>query len=179
MLLRFIAAFVVVLVTVAAIAYFARPAAEAVARGFVQRFGVPGMALGTLLADGVHFPVPPQFYMLMAIASRVPAATAFTAIALASAVAGAVGYGISERASHWGWVSRNTAAPRQVLAASFARYGYRAALVASLLPIPYSMLCYLAGLNRLPLRFLGLLVLCRVPKLLAFFYLVHLGWSIG
>lgn len=179
MLLRFMAAFVVVLVAAATIAYFARAPAEAVARGFVERFGVWGMALGTLLADGVHFPVPPQFYMLMAIASRTPAAEAFTAIALASMLAGAVGYGISEKVSHWGWVSRKTAAPRYVLAAAFDRYGYRAALVASLLPIPYSVVCYLAGLNRLPVRFLGLLMLCRVPKLLAFFYLVHLGWSIG
>lgn len=167
------------LVAAATVGYFARSAAEAVARGFVERFGVLGMALGTLLADGVHFPVPPQFYMLMAIASRTPAAKAFAAIALASVLAGAVGYAISERVSHWGWLSRKTTAPRQVLAASFQRYGYRAALVASVLPIPYSIVCYLAGLNRLPVRFLALLMLCRVPKLLAFFYLVHLGWSIG
>lgn len=173
------AGFAVVLLTVTIIAYFARPAAEATARGFVERFGVAGMALGTLLADGLSFPVPPQFYMLMAIASEANVAEAFAAIALGSVVAGAVGYFLSERVSHWGWIARKTAAPRQVLSASFTRYGYRAALVASLLPIPYSMVCYLAGLNRLPLRFLGLLMLCRVPKLMAFFYLVHLGWSIG
>lgn len=179
MLLRFMAGFAVVLLAVTVIAYFARPAAEATARGFVERFGVLGMALGTLLADGLSFPVPPQFYMLMAIASHANVAEAFAAIALGSVVAGAVGYFLSERVSHWGWIARKTAAPRQVLSASFTRYGYRAALVASLLPVPYSMVCYLAGLNRLPLRFLGLLMLCRVPKLLAFFYLVHLGWSIG
>jgi len=179
LLLRFIAAFAVVLLTVTTIAYFARPAAEATARGFVDRFGVLGMALGTLLADGLSFPVPPQFYMLMAIASGANVASAFAAIALGSVAAGAVGYFLSERVSHWGWMSRKTAAPRQVLASSFARHGYRAALVLSVLPVPYSMVCYLAGLNRLPRRFLGLLMLCRVPKLLAFFYLVHLGWSIG
>lgn len=179
MLLRFMAGFAVLLLTVTVIAYFARPAAEATARGFVERFGVLGMALGTLLADGLSFPVPPQFYMLMAIASKADLAPAFAAIALGSVVAGVVGYFLSERVSHWGWIARKTAAPRQVLSASFKRYGYRAALVASLLPIPYSMVCYLAGLNRLPLRFLGLLMVCRVPKLLAYFYLVHLGWSIG
>lgn len=179
LLLRFVATLVIVLVAAGVLAHFAQPRAEGAARAFVERFGVLGMALGTLLADGLQFPVPPQFYMLLAIASHSPIAESFTAIAAASIAAGGVGYAVSARLARWRWVSRKTARLRQLLSGSFERYGYRAAVLASLLPVPYSVLCYLAGLNRLPLRFVGLLALCRIPKLAAFYYLIHLGWSIA
>ncbi len=179
LVLRLMLGLVLVLVCVALLGYFLRPTGEAVARGFVKAFGVWGMALGTFLADGLHFPVPPQFYMLLAIASGTPAPQAFAAIALASMLAGAFGYLLAGQASRLAWLARKTENARHLLARAFERYGYRAALVASLLPIPYSVLCYLAGLNRLPRMFVALLTALRVPKLVAFYYLVHLGWSIS
>lgn len=178
LLVRFCLVLVGVVVVGGAAAYFLRPSAESAAHAFVDRFGVGGMALGTFLADGLQFPVPPQFYMLLAIASQTPVWKAFAAIAGASVLAGIVGYFISERLSHVGWVSRKTARVRHLLTSSFARRGYWAALLASVLPVPFSMLCYLAGLNRMPLRFLALLMLLRVPKLAAFYSLLHLGWSL-
>ncbi len=136
------------------------------------------MALGTLLADGLHFPVPPQFYMLLAVASKTPLRLAFPAIAAASLLSGCLGYGLARWASHFGWLAQKTERYRQVLAAAFERQGYRTALLASLLPIPYSVLCYLAGLNRMPAAFLALLGAFRIPKLLGFYGLVYVGWSL-
>jgi membrane protein YqaA with SNARE-associated domain len=176
---RFLAGLVVMLVVSAVVAHFVRPSAEAAAHTFVERFGTTGMALGTLLADGLHFPIPPQFYMLLAIASHTPVAEAFTAIAAGSVVAGAVGYGIAERLSRMSWISQKTLRLRRVLTASFERRGYGAALFLTFLPVPFSMLCYLAGLNRMPLKFLGLVALLRIPKLAVFYVLLHLGWSIA
>ena len=159
------------------IGYWARPTAESIARLFVRQFGVWGMAGGTLLADGFHFPVPPQFYMLLAVASGTPTLSALAAISVASFAAGFVGYGVARQAARISWVAQKLEQPRRLLLAAFERYGFRAALVLSLLPVPYSVLCYLAGANRLPRSFLGLLATLRVPKLAAFYYLVQLGWS--
>ncbi len=175
---RFVLGLVIVCSVVAVAGYFVREPAEALARGFVSHFGVWGMALGTLLADGLHFPVPPQFYMLLAVASRTPVKAAFPAIALASLLAGALGYTLAHWASRASWLSSKTEPYRQVLLRSFERRGYRTALLASLLPIPYSVLCYLAGLNRLPTAFVVVLGLCRIPKLLGFYGLVYYGWSL-
>lgn len=177
LLRRFALVLVVMLLVVAAAAHFLRPIAEPLARDFVERFGITGMALGTLLADGLHFPVPPQFYMLLAIASQTPLSQGFTAIAAGSVVAGGVGYAISERLSRLRWLARRTQRLRRLLEGSFQRRGYAAAFLLTLLPIPFSVLCYLAGLNRLPLKFLGLLALLRIPKLAVFYLLLHLGWS--
>jgi membrane protein YqaA with SNARE-associated domain len=177
LVLRLMGALVAVSVFVALLGYFLRPTAEAIGRGFVRSFGIPGMALGTFLADGLHFPVPPQFYMLLAVASGTPPHQPFAAIAGASVAAGFFGYAVAGQASRLAWFAKKTQQARDLLAKTYERYGYRAALVASLLPIPYSVLCYLSGLNRMPRTFLALLALCRVPKLVAFYYLVHVGWS--
>lgn len=175
---RFVLGLVTVCSLVALGGYFAREPAEAVARGFVTHFGVWGMGLGTLLSDGLHFPVPPQFYMLLAVASRTPLGSAFPAIAVGSLLAGALGYSLARWASRAEWLAKKVGPYRHLLEHTFERHGYRTAVFASLLPIPYSVLCYLAGLNRMPTPFLLLLGVCRIPKLLGFYGLVYYGWSL-
>jgi len=175
--MRFLATLVIVCVVVALIGYVARGPTSALARALVAKLGLGGMALGTLLADGVQFPVPPQFYMWLAVASGTPTGPAFVAICAGSLLAGYVGYQVAELASRLAWFARVTKPYRELLARAFDRFGYRAALFASLLPVPYSVLCYTAGLNRMPRRFLALLGLCRIPKLAGFYWLVHAGWS--
>jgi membrane protein YqaA with SNARE-associated domain len=175
--LRLIAGLVVMLLVVGTLAHWARPQCEALARGFVSSYGYWGMALGTLLADGFHFPIPPQFYMLLSIASRASIPASLVVIVAASLVAGVVGYGGARLVGKNAWVAARTERSRRLLERAVSRFGARAALIASLLPIPYSILCYLAGLNRMPLRFLLLLCLCRIPKLMAFYLLVYWGWQ--
>ncbi len=176
-IMRFVASLVIVCVVVALIGYVAREPATALARTLVGDMGLWGMALGTFAADGAYFPVPPQFYMWLAIASRAPAVPAFVAICAASLVAGYCGYLFAARLSRLGWLARFTRQHRELLGQAFERYGYRSAVIASLLPIPFSVLCYVAGLSRMPGSFIALLGLCRVPKLLGFFWLIRAGWS--
>jgi membrane protein YqaA with SNARE-associated domain len=135
------------------------------------------MAFGTLLADGFHFPIPPQFYMLLSIASQASVYGSLATIAAASVLAGVFGYSAARLVASSAWIAARTEPARWLLERAVLRFGSRAALVASLLPIPYSLLCYLAGLNRMPRRFLVLLCLCRVPKLVAFYLLVYWGWQ--
>jgi len=179
LIMRLLVVLVIACAAAALLAAHFRPQAEGAARAFVTTFGVGGMALGTFLADGFQFPIPPQFYMLLAIASGVSPVVSFAAIAGASLLAGGLGYRLCALASHWPWLARKTSKQRQLLLRAFERYGHRAALLAMLLPIPYSLLCYLAGLGRLPRTFLLLLSLYRVPKLLGFYLLVYLGWNAG
>lgn len=176
---RFVLGLLIILLIVGSLAHWARPQCEGVARGFVAAYGLWGMALGTFLADAFHFPIPPQFYMLLSIASQTPAVRCIAAIATASVVAGLVGYGSARFVSKSAWVASRTERSRQLLARAVKRFGLRAAVLASLLPIPYSVLCYLAGLNRMPRAFVLLLCVCRVPKLVLFYYLVLWGWRHG
>jgi membrane protein YqaA with SNARE-associated domain len=178
LIMRFLAGLVIVSVLAAGLGYAARAPAEALARAFVTKLGLSGFAVGTLLADGLQFPVPPQFYMLLGVASGVPALHTFATIATASIVAGCLGFYLAQLASHISVIARATARYRQMLGQLSVVYGYRAPLIASLLPIPFSVLCAAAGLNRMPRSFIALVCLCRVPKLLVFFWLVQGGWAL-
>lgn len=174
---RFMLGLAMMLGVVGLAGYLVRAPTEQVARRFVDSFGVWGLAFGTLLADALHFPIPPQFYLLTLVASDAPPAVGLLAIISASVVAGCLGYGLSKLVSHRPWLSSRLARPRSLFESASRRYGHRVALVGSLLPIPYSVLCYLAGLSRLPFRFFAVLALCRVPKLIGFYYLIRLGWA--
>ena len=154
-----------------------RPELETTGRAFVERFGLAGMALGTFLADGLHFPVPPQFYMLLAIANGGPQLPPLAAISAASLCAGAFGYTMASKVGHLPWVARVFARSGRAASDIYAKHGYRVILLASLTPIAFSMLCYTAGLCRLPKRAFALIALLRLPKLVAYYYLVRLGWG--
>jgi membrane protein YqaA with SNARE-associated domain len=176
--LRWFSGLAIVFVGMMALASAFREPLEVLGRGFVERFGYPGMAFGTLIADGFHFPIPPQFYMLMAVTSGVSRPLALGAIAAGSLAGGFIGYCVAARLAQWGPIARRLERSQGIAAGAFSRFGYRAAIVASLLPIAYSVLCYLAGIHGLPRRIFAVLSLCRLPRLLLFFYLVELGWSV-
>lgn len=174
--LRFVAGLLLMLLLVALLGQAARDWCEGLARGFVARYGYAGMALGTFLADGLYFPIPPQFYMLLAVASGASTLRALLAIGAASLLAGVVGFCLARLIGGHPWILARTQRTRRLLESATRRYGLRSAIYASLLPVPYSVLCYLAGLNRAPRAFLALLCVCRIPKLLAFYGLIQLGW---
>jgi membrane protein YqaA with SNARE-associated domain len=165
------------LAVAAGVSHAYRGELEAMGREFVERLGYGGMALGTLLADGFHFPIPPQFYMLLSISSGSPATTTMAVITAASLLGGYLGYSFAARLSRFEWISRKLQMTQRLTQHVMGRFGYKSAVMASIMPIAYSVLCYLAGLNRVPLRFFLVLALCRIPRLLVFYYLVYLGWE--
>jgi membrane protein YqaA with SNARE-associated domain len=175
--LRFCGALILLFGAMLALARFFRTPLEALGHGFVDRFGYFGMLLGTFIADGFHFPIPPQFYMLMAVTSDASELTAFAFITGGSLLGGVAGYHVARRLAHLKPIARRLERAQGLASRAFSRFGYRAAILASLLPVAYSVLCYLAGMYRLPRRVFAVLCLCRIPKLVLFFYLVKLGWA--
>jgi membrane protein YqaA with SNARE-associated domain len=135
------------------------------------------MAFGAAFADASHFPIPPQFYMLMGVTSGVPALHTLAAVNVGSFVGGWIAYFASERIAKFGPIQRRLEQPRQLMASVFSRYGAWSVVVASFLPITYSALCYMCGLARLPRGGFLLVTVIRVPRLVAYYYLVKLGWS--
>jgi membrane protein YqaA with SNARE-associated domain len=180
MVIRFVLAVVAFLGIVLLIASAFRPQLEALGRGFVDRFGLGGMALGAFLADGFHFPIPPQFYMLLAIGAGTPDLQAFSAIAVGSLGGGLSGYTVARQLSRfprlWNWLMRVGGGKLRLQLEG--RNAYRSALIASVTPIAFSVQCYVSGLYRLPPRAMALILALRIPKLVFFYYLVKFGWTI-
>lgn len=168
-----------ILTLVAILAHYFRPELEALASGFVERFGYVGFALGTYLADGLHCPIPPQFYMLASIAAGWSVVWTLVAICIGSILGGITAYSIARKASNLAFLKRLLARTQTKVDWLFARFGYWAVAIGSLTPIPYSFLCYVAGGYRMPPRIFIALSLFRIPKVVLYFYLVQLGWMSG
>jgi membrane protein YqaA with SNARE-associated domain len=145
----------------------------------VEHFGIAGMFLGTFLADALSFPIPPQFYMLTAISAGEPQVPAMVAICAASMIAGYVGYHLADRLARVRLFARHIEASRAKVDRLIERHGYWAIVIGSITPIPFSTLCYLSGLYRVPKRYLAVLILTRVPRLLIFYVLIRAGFGVG
>jgi membrane protein YqaA with SNARE-associated domain len=154
-----------------------RPELEGIGRGFVARFGLFGMGLGTFIADGFHVPIPPQFYMLLGITSGVPATHTLAVIGAGSFAGGWVGFLLSRHLLCFEAVARLFERPQKLAEGMLARHGAWALVFLSLLPVAYSVLCYLSGLAGLKNRAFLVIALFRLPRLVAYYYLVELGWS--
>jgi len=180
LVLRFLLGLGVLLGVVTLLVRTLRPQLTQVGHWFVDHFGLVGVAAGTFIADGFHFPVPPQAYMLLATAANSDPAAILFATSVGSMLGGAAGYLVARRLGHVprlaNWLARISGNMREVIG---QRYPYRSAFLASLTPMAFSVLCYLAGLFRVGRGPLLVLLVLRVPKIALYYYLVKLGWSLS
>jgi membrane protein YqaA with SNARE-associated domain len=180
LILRFVLGLLVLLSIVVLLVRTLRPELESVGKWFVDRFGLLGVAAGTFIADGFHFPVPPQFYMLLATAAGCDPLAILGATSAASVLGGYSGYHVARRLGHIQrlarWVERVGGNMGHLLG---QRHPYRSAVVASMTPVAFSVLCYLAGLFGVRRGPLFVLLLLRVPKIALYYYLVRVGWSLS
>jgi membrane protein YqaA with SNARE-associated domain len=178
MVLRFMLGLGALLLLVILLVRTLKPELEGIGRMFVERFGVAGIAIGTLLADGFHFPIPPQFYMLLGIAAQTPPVATIAATTLGSLIGGACGYALARRLGHIPrlakWLERVGGKLGHRLGHTYA---HRSVLLASFTPIAFSVLCYLSGFYRLRRSAFILMLALRVPKLVLYYYLVSVGWN--
>ncbi|MFO7181538.1 MAG: VTT domain-containing protein, partial [Pseudomonadota bacterium] len=116
-------------------------------------------------------------YMLLAIAAGGSQLAALLAVASGSLLGGATGYAVARSVGTLPWASRLFGRSSQAAMRIYTAHGTRVILVASLTPVAFSMLCYFAGICRLPPRAFFIIALFRLPKLVAYYYLVRLGWS--
>jgi membrane protein YqaA with SNARE-associated domain len=178
MVLRVLLGMALMFALMLAIANTFRSQLESMGRAFVTHLGLPGMTVGSLIADGFHFPVAPQFYMLLGIASGTPHLETFSAVAIGSLLGGGAGYLVGRQLRRFArlarWVERSSAKFRHHLE---GRNAYRGAVIATITPLPFSVLCYTAGLYHFSSRAFALILILRIPKLVVFYYLVWLGWS--
>ena len=115
--------------------------------------------------------------MLTAVTAGAPQLPSVTVICVSSVLAANVAYRIATSIARIPFMHNRIERSRVKIDPLFAKYGYYAVAIGAILPIPFSLLCYLAGLYRVPYRVYAVLVLLRVPRLLAFYLLIRLGWT--
>ncbi len=151
---------------------------ERVALAFMERFGLLGVAVGVVITDASPVPLTSEPILILATGAGVDPWLLFAVSAAASTIAGPVGYLGGRLVGQQGlraWLQRR--APR--LALFMHRYGVMGVAIAALLPIPFALSTWTAGMSRI--RFPGVLAasLLRIPKTGLYLLLIVQGWALG
>ena len=178
LVVRLVVAVVAVFGVVAVLARLFRRPLQALGTAFVERFGLAGMFVGSLLSDAFTIPIPPQFYLLTAVASGRPQLPAVIVCSVASMMGGALAYRLARPLSRLAPIARLLERTRPQADRLFARWGSWSVVVAGFSPLPFSGLCYTAGIYRMPLRLFALFLILRIPRLLVIYAAVRAGWAL-
>jgi membrane protein YqaA with SNARE-associated domain len=167
----------VLLVVVVALGVFFRGPLETFAHSIVSTMGLGGIFLGVFLGDAFTFPIPPDTYLLLAVASQLSPAPVLAVCCVASLTAGSLSYRIGPLLLGVPWLGTKINNFRPQGEQLFELYGSRAVCIAALTPIPFSLVCWSAGIFRMPYRGFFLATLWRIPRFLGYYALFVLGWS--
>lgn len=158
-------------------AAFLREPLEVVAFWIVEELGMLGVFLGVFATDALTLPIPPDTYLFMAVASDAPAIPILTACCLGSVMAASVAYRIGPYIQRLPFLRKRLERFRSRGEQLFLKYGTWTVVIAALSPIPFSVVCWLAGIYRMPYRPFFFATLARVPRLVGYYYLFELGWT--
>lgn len=143
---------------------------------FVARWGVGGLIVGAALADGIHFPIPPQFYLLTGIAAGYSHLATFGSVMIGSEIGTFIAFQLGRVFARSTFVAKRIAKPRALLERFIHRYGYLGLATVTLLPISWCVMAATVGAMKLPYRTLFVIGAMRVPKLLVAYVFLVWAW---
>ena len=146
---------------------------------FVDRFGLAGVFAGVWFADTSPLPLTHEPVLLLGVSAGLDSWVLFATAALASVLAGPSGY-------LGGWLLRRNARLREWLegrAPDFVRWmrehGVRGVVLAALLPLPFAVSTWSAGMTTVNFPKVLLASLLRIPTTGFYLFLVIQGWKVG
>lgn len=136
------------------------------------------MALGSFLSDAIHFPIPPQFYMLASIAGGEGHIGAFAMICMGAMLGDLVAFFLGSKFSEVRWIQKWMSRTRPWVESLIQRYGPWVMAFGCISPVSYSSFCNILGMFHVPKRWLWIIIPLRVPRLLLFYLAIRMGWGL-
>lgn len=143
----------------------------------VERFGYLGMFGATLFMDTFIVPISPDIIIFVSIAGNVNTFWAIFTIALASMIAGNLGYLIGKFLGHREFVTTRLKKYEKKGKYLMKKYGLWAVIIGAMTPIPFSAICWLAGMLEMKYTHFLAGVLWRVPRFLLWYIIIGLGFK--
>lgn len=153
---------------------------EAATSWLTNAVGYPGVFLGVWVVDTFTLPISPDL-ILAVIAnpgSSLNTWLALTVMCIASISGGHVAYFLARRVGRVAWVQRHLHRSLPQGRALFKRFGFWAVAIAGLTPVPFSIVCWFAGLYEMRLGSFSAATLARIPRFIGWYYLILLGYSL-
>lgn len=168
---------IVMFATAALLGYWLRDPITEMATSFVQALGPLGIFLGVLASDAFSFPIPASTYLFAGVAADAAVVPVLIATSLASLIGGALAYVVGPLVARVPFLDRRLELFRPRGEALFKRWGAWAVGIAAVTPMPFSVVCWLAGIYRMPFKRFFTATLVRVPRVCVYYALFAFGWA--
>jgi membrane protein YqaA with SNARE-associated domain len=153
---------------------------EMASRWLTDTAGYPGVFVSIWLIDTFTMPISPDVILAFVAhrGSTLHTPTALSVICVASIVGGNTGYYLAQRIGNWRFIQRRLAKSYDRGHQLFERFGVWTVVIAGLTPVPFSIVCWFAGLYGMKPWPLFLATLSRIPRFVGWYYLLRLGFSL-
>jgi len=153
---------------------------EAASRWLTNTGGYLGVFVSIWLIDTFTLPVSPDVILAFVAhkGSTLSTPTALAVICVASIVAGNTGFTLAKHIGNWSFIQKRLAKNYEKGHKLFERFGVWTVVIAGLTPLPFSIVCWFAGLYDMKHWPFFLATLSRIPRFVGWFYLLRLGFSL-
>ncbi len=152
---------------------------EAIGKLFIEKFGLVGLFIDVYLVDTLIVPVTPDLFLGLLILDGRHQAIGLLLISIASVLGGLSGYWIANKLSSWRIVHKLVKNYQEKGEALFQRFGVWAVVIAGLSPVPFSTVCWLAGMFHMDRHKFFLATLTRIPRMIIWYFLIAKVWQNG
>lgn len=152
---------------------------QALGDAFIGRWGLGGLAIGVIITDASPLPLTNEPLVFLARGAGLDLWTIFGVVSGASVAAGSVGYwsgrvfGGALKLAPW------MAHRHPGLTHYMTQYGAEGVAIAALLPIPFALSTWSAGILRVPYGRVFVATLVRIPKTIFYALIIVGGLAAG
>ena len=158
------------------LALLAAEGLESLGSHIIDLLGPPGVVLAVIASDALAIPLPPSAFVLIAIAAGERVALTLFVACAATVVGASLAYLLGPYVARLPLIHRWVEPRRARATQLFSRHGLWAVVFAALTPVPFSLICWLAGTYQMCYRRFFVASLVRIPRLLLYATLFHIGW---
>lgn len=159
------------------LAYWWREPIGALATDAIDVLGTPGVFLGVLASDTLAVPIPPSTYVFAGVAAESPMVVILTVAIITSIAAASIAYVIGPHIGRIPFFARQLEHFRPRAERLFERWGMWAVGIAAITPLPFALICWLAGIYRMRYAHFFTATLVRGPRILGYYGIFVLGWT--
>ena len=142
----------------------------------VEEFGYPGIFVTVLLIDAFIVPLTPDLVIFVSVAGDMRPLIAVAFMSAASIIGGNIGYYIGRFLGHREFMRKFLGRKMKKGHYLTEKYGMGAVVLAALTPIPFSTICWTAGLLEMDHKKFVVATTYRLPRFLLWYLLIGIGF---
>ncbi|NCB00547.1 MAG: DedA family protein [Spirochaetia bacterium] len=156
--------------------FFLKPQMQFLAMWITETLGYQGVFLYTLIVD--MFILPLTVDLIFPFVTHYNTVEVLFVISIASAIGGMGGYLIGRLLGHLKIIRIFTSGFTHDGEHLIRKYGVWAVVIAAITPIPFSTICWMSGMVKVPFWYVALATLARFPRMILYYAAVQAGLMI-